>query len=59
MNASQAIHFREPLQSSEFIETFLKAYRAEVPLVKEDRILHYDIKNSVAFLNSFIVEWED
>jgi histidine ammonia-lyase len=59
MNASQAIHFREPLQSSAFIEMFLKSYRADVPLVKEDRILHYDIENSVAFLNSFIVELED
>jgi histidine ammonia-lyase len=59
MNASQAIAFREPLQSSEFIEMFLKSYRADVPLVKEDRILHYDIENSVAFLNSFIVELED
>ena len=59
MNASQAIHFREPLRSSEFIETFLKSYRAEVPLVKDDRILHYDIENSVAFLNSFVVELED
>ena len=59
MNASQAIHFREPLKSSDFIEMFLKSYRAEVPLVKEDRILHYDIENSVAFLNSFMVELED
>jgi len=59
MNASQAIHFREPLKSSEFIEMFLKSYRAEVPLVKNDRILHYDIENSVAFLNSFMVELED
>jgi histidine ammonia-lyase len=59
MNASQAIAFRQPLQSSEFIEMFLKSYRAEVPLVKEDRILHYDIENSVAFLNSFRIELED
>jgi len=59
MNASQAIEFRRPLQSSAFIEMFLKSYREIVPLVKEDRILHYDIENSVAFLNSFIVELED
>jgi histidine ammonia-lyase len=59
MNASQAINYRQPLQSSEFIETFLKSYREEVPLVKDDRILHYDIENSVAFLNSFMVELED
>ena len=59
MNASQAIEFRRPLQSSDFIESFLKSYRVEVPFVKEDRILHYDIENSVAFLNSFLIEVED
>ncbi|NNT71493.1 histidine ammonia-lyase [Flavobacterium sp. IMCC34852] len=59
MNASQAIAFRQPLKSSEFIESFLKSYREEVPLVKEDRILHYDIENSVAFLNSFMIELEE
>ena len=59
MNASQAIEFRRPSQSSEFIEMFLKSYRAEVPLLKEDRILHYDIQNSVAFLNSFMIELEE
>ena len=58
MNASQAIAFRKPLQSSDFIEMFLKAYREEVPLVKEDRILHYDIIKTVDFLNSFQIEQE-
>jgi histidine ammonia-lyase len=37
---------------------FLKAYREEVPLVKEDRILHYDIIKTVDFLNSFQIEQE-
>ena len=56
MNASQAMEFRRPLKSSDFIEMFLKSYRDEVPFVKEDRILHYDIQKSIAFLNSFIIE---
>ncbi len=56
MNASQAIEFRRPLQSSNFIEMFLKSFREEVPLVKEDRILHYDIEKSVKFLNSFLID---
>ncbi|HRM12704.1 MAG TPA: histidine ammonia-lyase [Flavobacterium sp.] len=56
MNASQAIEYRRPLQSSDFIEMFLKAYREEVPFIKEDRILHYDIEKSVSFLNSFQIE---
>jgi histidine ammonia-lyase len=56
MNASQAIEFRRPLRSSDFIEQFLKAYRSEVPLVKEDRILHYDIVKTIDFLDSFVIE---
>ncbi len=55
-NASQAIEFRRPLQSSDFIEMFLKSYREEVPLVKEGRILHYDIVKSVAFLDRFLID---
>jgi histidine ammonia-lyase len=56
LNASQAITYRRPLQSSAFIETFLKAYREEVSYVKDDRILHYDILKSVSFLDSFQIE---
>jgi histidine ammonia-lyase len=56
MNASQAIQYRKPLKSSDFIEMFLTAYREEVPFIKEDRILHYDIEKTVAFLNSFQIE---
>lgn len=59
MNASQAIEFRRPLKSSNFIEMFLKSYREEVPFVEEDRILHYDIEKSVVFLNSFLIDLED
>lgn len=56
MNASQAIEFRRPLKSSEFIEMFLKSYREEVPLVENDRILHYDIENTIAFLNNLQID---
>jgi len=58
MNASQAIEFRRPLKSSEFLETFIKSFREEVPLVEEDRILHYDIEKSIAFLNSLQLDNE-
>ncbi|MCL6462313.1 MAG: histidine ammonia-lyase, partial [Flavobacterium micromati] len=53
MNASQGIEFRRPLKSSDFIEMFISAYRDEVSLIKEDRILHYDIEKTVVFLNTF------
>lgn len=56
MNASQGIEYRRPLKSGDFVEIFLKAYRSEVSLVKEDRILHYDIGKTIVFLNSFEIE---
>jgi histidine ammonia-lyase len=56
MNASQALEFRKPLKSSDFIEMFIKSYREEVSFVKEDRILHYDIENSISFLRSFEID---
>ena len=59
MNASQALEFRRPLKSSNFIESFIKSYREEVSFLKEDRILHYDIEKSVVFLNSFMIDLED
>jgi histidine ammonia-lyase len=59
LNGSQALEFRRPLKSSEFIESFIKSYREEVSFVSEDRILHYDIEKSVSFLNSFQIEMED
>jgi histidine ammonia-lyase len=56
MNASQALEFRRPLKSSEFLESFVKSYRQEVPLVEEDRILHYDIENTIAFLHNMYLD---
>lgn len=57
-NASQAMHFREPLKSSEFIESLLSAYREVVPFVANDRILHNDIEASVDFIRSLNIEME-
>lgn len=59
LNAAQAIEFRRPLQSSDFIESFVKTYRDEVSFVDVDRILHVDIEKSVAFLNSFQVDFSE
>ena len=58
MNASQALSYRKPLQSSKFIESFIKSYRNIVPLVEEDRILAFDIENTIAFLESLDIDNE-
>lgn len=55
-NATQALEFRRPLKSSDFIENFVKIYREDVASVEEDRILHYDIERSIAFLENISVE---
>ena len=58
MNASQALSYRKPLQSSKFIESFITSYRNIVPLVEEDRILAFDIENTIAFLESLAIDNE-
>ena len=56
MNASQALSFRSPMKSSEYIESFIKSYREVVPLVENDRILAEDIKNTVSFIDSLNID---
>lgn len=58
LNASQALVFRAPLKSSEFIETFLLMYREEVPFVDEDRELHIAINDTLSFLQNMVIESE-
>ncbi|WP_430409416.1 histidine ammonia-lyase [Kordia sp.] len=58
LNASQALVFRAPLKSSEFIETYLLLYREEVPFVDEDRELHIAIKDTISFLQNMVIENE-
>ena len=56
MNAAQAIDFRKPLKTSDFVEMFLKSYRNEVSFLENDRVLHDDIQKTIVFLNSFQIE---
>ena len=59
MNAAQALEFRRPAKSSEFIESFVKSYREEVSFVETDRIMHYDIMKTIGFLDSFQIDLEN
>jgi len=55
-NASQAIHYRKPLETSPFLTSFLTAFRSEVPFLDTDRILSGDIRKSRLFLEQFTVD---
>jgi len=58
-NASQALSLRLPLTSSPFIETFLSAYRKEVPFVTDDKILHEDMAKTLQFLQTIQLDLDD
>ena len=59
MNASQAIHFRNPAKTSQFLDQFLKTYQEVVPFIKEDKFLHEDIIASISFLKSVNIDNEE
>jgi len=59
MNASQALAFRNPLKTSEFLESFLAEYRKEVSFVKKDRVLHNDIEATIKFIKRVDIEIEE
>ena len=58
LNASQALHFREPLKTSEFLGNLLSVYRESVPFVDNDRQLNKDIENSINFISLLSIETE-
>lgn len=49
-NASQALHYREPLKSSDFIMDFVAEFRKKVPIVKEDKIMADEMHKAYDFL---------
>lgn len=50
MAASQALHFRAPMQTSPAQVAWLAAFRERVPLIQEDRVLQPDIAAAADFL---------
>lgn len=53
--ASQAIEFRRPLISSPKIEAVLAEFRKVVPFVEEDKIMHFEMEKSRAFVEELDV----
>ncbi|HAG16743.1 MAG TPA: histidine ammonia-lyase [Bacteroidales bacterium] len=55
-NAAQALEFRRPLRSSQKIESFVALYREKIEFITADKLMHNEIKKSIAFLEAFDVE---
>ncbi|PID67604.1 MAG: histidine ammonia-lyase [Flavobacteriia bacterium] len=56
LNAAQALEFRRPLKTSEFMETFMADYRKVVPFLEKDVVLSDEILKSIKFLQDYKVE---
>jgi histidine ammonia-lyase len=53
LNASQALHFREPFTSSPVLNGLVEEYRKVVPVIGQDRFLHNDMQRSLEFLRTW------
>jgi histidine ammonia-lyase len=58
-NAAQALEFRRPVRSSEFIENFVKAYRQKVDFIDNDKVMYPEIAKSVEFLREVPINIPD
>jgi histidine ammonia-lyase len=50
--AVQALEFRRPLRSSEFIEDVVKSFREAVPFIKDDKVMYSEIAKSINFVKN-------
>jgi histidine ammonia-lyase len=51
--AVQALEFRRPLSSSDFIEAVVKSFREIVPFIKDDKVMYNEIAKSISFVRNF------
>jgi histidine ammonia-lyase len=49
-NAAQALDFRRPLKTSEYLEDFMQDYRQQVEFVSEDTLMSAEINKTIKFL---------
>ncbi len=53
ITAAQALEFRRPLKTSPILEEFVDTFRAKVPFIETDRLLHHDIASAEKFLKEY------
>ena len=51
--ASQALEFRRPLRSSDYIENVVESYRKSVRFITDDKVMYDDIARSIEFVRNF------
>jgi histidine ammonia-lyase len=51
--AIQAIEFRRPLRSSEFIEDLIGSFRKIIPFINDDKVMYGEIGRSIQFIRDY------
>lgn len=51
--AIQALEFRRPLRSSEYIENTVRSFRKSIPFIADDKVMYDEIAKSVEFVRNF------
>jgi histidine ammonia-lyase len=51
-NAAQALEFRRPARTSDFLEEIVGSYRKKVSFIENDRVMYDDIIESVRFIRT-------
>jgi histidine ammonia-lyase len=59
LNASQAMEFRKPLQTSPFLKAIITSLQETVPFATEDRVFSYDIKKCKDFLRHLSIDSDE
>lgn len=59
LNASQAMEFRKPLQTSPFLKAIITSLQETVPFATEDRVFSYDIKKCKDFLRDLSIDSDE
>ncbi|MFA5818024.1 MAG: histidine ammonia-lyase [Bacteroidales bacterium] len=54
--AIQALEFRRPLKSSQFIEEVIISYRKTIPFIKDDKVMYGEIAKSIDFVRNFEIK---
>jgi histidine ammonia-lyase len=55
-NAAQAMEFRRPARTSDYLESFLGKYRQYVEFIENDKIMYPEMNRSVNFLREVDLE---
>ena len=54
--AVQAIEFRRPLRSSDFIEDVIKSYRKTISFIQDDKVMFGEIAKSIDFVRDYEIK---